>query len=82
MQRLGLIPDLYLLHSPFVHEYNDANKGKTITDLWTLLEECVLDGTLKGCSLGFSNFRPVDIEAVMKVARIKPVLNRELAPLP
>lgn len=36
------------------------------------------DGTLKGTSLGVSNFRPVDIETVMKVARIKPVVNREL----
>lgn len=34
------------------------------------------DGTLKGCSLGVSNFRPVDLEEVMRVAKIKPVVNR------
>lgn len=35
------------------------------------------DGTLKGCSLGVSNFRPQDLEAVLKVAKIKPAVNRE-----
>lgn len=35
------------------------------------------DGTLKGTSLGVSNFRPQDLEDVLKVAKIKPVVNRE-----
>ena len=69
--KLGFIPDLILIHSPNVVE--DGNIGQ----FWQHLESLVEDGTLKGTSLGFSNFRPQDIEAVMKVAKIKPVCNRE-----
>ncbi|EIW69720.1 hypothetical protein TREMEDRAFT_29854 [Tremella mesenterica DSM 1558] len=67
---LGFIPDLLLIHSPFVPE-----DGK-IGEFWTHLENLVEDGTLAGCSLGVSNFRPQDIEEVMKVAKIKPVVNQ------
>jgi hypothetical protein len=35
---------------------------------------------LKGTSLGVSNFRPQDLEDVLKVAKIKPVVNRESSP--
>lgn len=70
VQKLGFIPDLILIHSPTV-----PKDGK-ISEFWQSLEKLVEDGTLKGCSLGFSNFRPQDIEAVMKVAKIKPVCNR------
>jgi diketogulonate reductase-like aldo/keto reductase len=41
------------------------------------LEALVEDGTLKGCSLGVSNYRPQDIEELMKVAKITPAVNRE-----
>ncbi|RSH93384.1 hypothetical protein EHS25_007740 [Saitozyma podzolica] len=68
--RLGSIPDLLLIHNPFVPEH-----GK-IGEFWTYLEALVHDGTLKGCSLGFSNFRPKDIEEVMAVATIKPVCHQ------
>jgi len=70
IKKLGLIPDVILIHSPFVPE-----EGK-IGEFWGYLEALVEDGTLKGCSLGLSNFRPQDIEEVMKVAKIKPVLNQ------
>jgi len=46
------------------------------------LEGLVEDGTLKGTSLGVSNFRPQDLEDVLKVAKIKPVVNREFLLLP
>lgn len=69
--RLGSIPDLILIHSP------NVPKGGKIAEMWQSLERLVEDGTLKGCSLGFSNFRPQDIEAVMGVAKIKPVCNRQ-----
>lgn len=46
-------------------------------EFWGWLEGLVEGGTLEGCSLGLSNFRPDDIEAVMKVAKIKPVVNRK-----
>lgn len=71
LEKLGCKPDLYLIHNPFVPE-----EGK-IAEFWTYLEDLVLDGTLEGVSLGVSNFRPQDIEEVMKIARVKPVVNRE-----
>jgi len=70
IEKMGFIPDLFLIHSPNVVE--DGNFGQ----FWQHLESLVEDGTLKGCSLGFSNFRPQDIEAIMKVAKIKPVCNQ------
>ena len=70
VQKLGFIPDLLLIHWPSVVE-----DGKLV-EFWQELESLVEDGTLKGCSLGVSNFRPQDIEAIMKVAKIKPVCNR------
>lgn len=48
-----------------------------ISQFWTYLEDLVLDGTLEGVSLGVSNFRPQDLEAILRVARIKPVANRK-----
>lgn len=71
LDKLGGKPDLFLIHNPFVPE-----EGK-IAEFWTYLEELVEDGTLGGVSLGVSNFRPQDLEAVLSVARIKPTVNRE-----
>ena len=68
---MGFIPDLLLIHTPFV-----PGEGE-IVKFWQELESLVEDGTLKGCSLGISNFRPWDIEEVEKAAKIKPVCNRE-----
>lgn len=70
IKRLGTIPDLLLIHNPYIPE-----EGK-IGAFWTILEDLVYDGTLKGCSLGFSNFRTQDVAEVLKVARIKPVANQ------
>lgn len=53
-----------------------------ISQFWTYLEDLVLDGTLEGVSLGVSNFRPQDLEAILRVARIKPVANRKLLNIP
>lgn len=69
--RLQTKPDLLLIHNPFVVQ--DGN----ISQFWTYLEDLVLDGTLEGVSLGVSNFRPQDLEAILRVARIKPVANRK-----
>lgn len=70
IEKLGFIPNLLLVHNPFI-----PAEGQ-LGEFWGWLEDLVQDGTLKGCSLGLSNFRPVDIETVMKVAKIKPVVNR------
>lgn len=69
-------PDLLLIHNPFVVQ--DGN----ISQFWTYLEDLVLDGTLEGVSLGVSNFRPQDLEAILRVARIKPAANRKLLNIP
>jgi diketogulonate reductase-like aldo/keto reductase len=71
IERLGSKPNLLLIHSPYV-----AEKGK-IGELWTILEDLVMDGTLKDVSLGVSNFVPQHLEEVLKVARIKPACHRE-----
>jgi hypothetical protein len=69
--RLTAKPDLLLIHHPYVPE-----DGK-IGQFWKILEDLVEDGTLAGVSLGVCNFRPQDLEAILKVAKIKPVVNRE-----
>ena len=71
IEKLGFIPNLLLIHNPFI-----PAEGQ-LGEFWGWLEDLVQDGTLKGCSLGLSNFRPLDIETVMKVAKIKPVVNRK-----
>ncbi|ODN84496.1 hypothetical protein, variant 1 [Cryptococcus amylolentus CBS 6039] len=70
VEKLQSKPDLLIIHFPSVARDGDLGK------FWTELEELVLDGTLEGVSLGVSNFRPQDLEAILKVARIKPTVNR------
>ncbi|KAL1411604.1 hypothetical protein Q8F55_002568 [Vanrija albida] len=69
LARLGAKPDLLLIHNI------DVSAGH-IAPLWTALEDLVLDGTLEGVSIGVSNYRPQDIEAVVAVARIVPAVNQ------
>lgn len=71
LDALQTIPNLLLVHNPLIPQ--DGHLG----EFWTWLEGLVEDGTLKGCSLGVSNFRPKDLEQVFEVAKIKPVVNRE-----
>lgn len=73
LDALTFIPDLFLIHNPYI----PSKAGVSIAHFWQQLEGMVEDGMLKGCSLGISNFRPVDVEEVMKIAKIKPVVNRE-----
>lgn len=60
-----------LVHNPYVPE-----EGKNVV-FWQALESLVEDGTLKGCSLGVSNYRPQDLNEILEVAQIKPAVNRE-----
>lgn len=57
--------DLVLIHWP---------AREHIKETWKILEEYVDRGKIK--SIGVSNFQPRDIEALLKYARIKPVLNQ------
>lgn len=70
LSALTFIPNLLLVHNPLIPEPGHLG------EFWGWLEGLVEDGTLKGCSLGVSNFRPKDLEEVLGVARIKPVVNR------
>ncbi|RXW18804.1 hypothetical protein EST38_g7057 [Candolleomyces aberdarensis] len=68
LDRLGFVPDLYLIHNPFV-----APPGQ-LKAFWKVLEELKDEGKLK--SIGVSNFRPQDLEAVLDGAKHKPVVNQ------
>ncbi|OCF38520.1 hypothetical protein I317_07701 [Kwoniella heveanensis CBS 569] len=72
LDKLGFIPNLLLIHNPYI----PTRAGLSLSQFWQHLEAMVEDGTLKGCSLGVSNFRPADIEEIVKVAKIKPVVNQ------
>lgn len=63
--------DLYLLHSPFVSQ--EAH-GYTLAEAWRSMEKIVDDGLAK--SIGVSNFAVEDLQKILKIARIKPVLNQ------
>ncbi|KAM9903734.1 hypothetical protein OXX69_007833 [Metschnikowia pulcherrima] len=63
--------DLYLLHSPFVEE---KVHGFTLAEAWKSMEQIVDFGLAK--SIGVSNFAVEDLQEILKVARIKPVVNQ------
>lgn len=68
LDRLGFIPDLYLIHYPYVVKQGDLKA------LWKMFEDLKDQGKLK--SIGVSNFRPQDLEAVLDGAKHKPVVNQ------
>lgn len=67
-RKLGSIPDLFLIHNPFV-----ARPGE-LKQVWNILEDLKMKGKLK--SIGVSNFRPQDLNLVLKNARYTPVVNQ------
>jgi diketogulonate reductase-like aldo/keto reductase len=71
LDKLGFKPDLLLIHNPYI-----PAAGK-ILEFWRILEDQVNDGTLEGVSLGVSNFRPQDLQAILDGCKIRPVVNRE-----
>ncbi|KAK0187758.1 NADP-dependent oxidoreductase domain-containing protein [Armillaria mellea] len=70
LAKLGFIPDLFLIHSPYVAEDQEASLKK----LWKILEDLKDEGKLK--SIGVSNFRPQDLNVILEGARHKPVVNQ------
>jgi diketogulonate reductase-like aldo/keto reductase len=60
--------DLYLIHSPFFKD------EVSLQQVWQDMEAAVDAGLVK--SIGVSNFRPSDIDQLLKFARIKPVVNQ------
>ena len=57
--------DLFMIHWPV---------KERIRETWEVMEEYVRKGLIK--SIGFSNFNPHHIEALLKYAKIKPVVNQ------
>ncbi|KAF8161648.1 conjugated polyketone reductase C1 [Crassisporium funariophilum] len=68
INRLGFIPNLYLMHNPFV-----AHNGE-LKAVWKVLEDLKSEGKLH--SIGVSNFRPQDLEEILDGAKYKPVVNQ------
>jgi diketogulonate reductase-like aldo/keto reductase len=71
IKKLGFVPDLFLIHNPFV-----AAPGE-LKAMWNIIEDLKSEGKLK--SIGVSNFRPQDLEAILEGARFKPVVNQVLS---
>jgi len=77
--------DLYLIHWPMGYKeggglFESDSNGKQLysdvdyVDTWKQMEECVKQGLTK--SIGISNFNKKQIERVLAVATIKPVMNQ------
>lgn len=75
--------DLYLVHWPFAakpaaDEFEifklEEDDGVTLEETWLAMEECVKQGLTK--SIGFSNFNSEQIDRILKICTIKPVVNQ------
>ncbi|KAJ8971640.1 hypothetical protein NQ314_000603 [Rhamnusium bicolor] len=86
LQDLGLeYLDLYLIHWPHAYKEEGENfpfdaNGKIqfsdvdYVDTWNALEKCVNKGLTK--SIGVSNFNKRQLERVLEISTIKPVVNQ------
>lgn len=63
--------DLYLLHSPFITK---ESHGFTLQEAWKSMEKAVKDGLTK--NIGVSNFSVKDLEEILEIAEVKPVVNQ------
>ena len=74
LKKLGLTyVDLYLIHwpnpLPFRDHWEEAN-----AETWKAMEELYEAGKIR--AIGISNFRPHHIDALLKTAKIKPMVNQ------
>ena len=65
--------DLYLIHWPNPLKFRDCWQEMN-AESWRAMEEAYNEGKLK--ALGLSNFRQHHIEALLKTAKIKPMVNQ------
>ncbi len=67
--------DLVLIHHPSVSglKHSDPKNLELRHDTWRALEEFVDSGHIK--SIGVSNFQTWHLQALLKFAKIKPVIN-------
>ena len=71
LKKLGLdYVDLYLLHDPF---WAGGDKKK-LQDAWTKMEEVAAMKKTK--SIGVSNFRKEDLDAILETCRVRPAMNQ------
>jgi len=68
VRKLGFVPDLFLVHNPFVVEPGQLKA------LWKIFEELKSEGKLN--SIGVSNFRPQDFEEILADAKFVPAVNQ------
>lgn len=68
IEKLGFVPDLFLIHNPHVVPRADLKAT------WGIFEDMKAAGELK--DIGVSNFRPQDLEIILEGARYKPVVNQ------
>ena len=74
MEKLGLdYLDLYLIHWPNPVQFRSTWK-KAMQDTWKAFEELYKAKKIR--AIGISNFMPHHIEALMKTAEIKPMVNQ------
>ena len=80
LEALGLdYLDLYLIHWPANYLQYGTEAETLNAETWRALEDLYREGKLR--SIGLSNFLPHHIEALMKTARIKPMVDQiELHP--
>lgn len=74
LQKLGLdYVDLYLIHWPNPIDYRD-NWEAVNAETWRAMEEIYAAG--KARAIGISNFRPKHFNALMKTAKVTPMVNQ------
>jgi diketogulonate reductase-like aldo/keto reductase len=79
----------YYITFEYVHDFQEGEDGRPkdennqlifsdvdYVDTWKAMEECVKQGLTK--SIGLSNFNSEQIQRVLDVATIKPVVNQVL----
>ena len=77
MKRLGPeigYVDLLLLHTPCNYGGSGPHNYTECAAIYKVLEEAVQNGTAK--TIGVSNFGSADIEALLKTAKVPPVVNQ------
>ena len=65
--------DLYLVHWPVPVDHKD-NWEKINEETWRAMEEALEEGKVK--AIGVSNFMPHHMDALLKTAKVKPVINQ------
>ncbi|MBA1434163.1 aldo/keto reductase [Bombilactobacillus bombi] len=66
--------DLYLIHAPWPWSQKGANYDRQNQEVWRAMEEIYTSGKAK--AIGVSNFNVHDLQNVLAVAKIPPMVNQ------